>query len=83
MSRRHLCQMQKRERLFAIIEDLKKKGITILYISHKLDEIFRIADRATILRDGSYIMTTTVADITKEELIKNMVGRDVSSYAVD
>ena len=70
------------EKLFAIIEDLKKKGITILYISHKLDEIFRIADRATILRDGTYIMTTKVADITKEELIKNMVGRDVSSYAV-
>lgn len=70
------------EKLFAIIEELKKKGITILYISHKLDEIFRIADRATILRDGAYIMTTKVGDITKEELIKNMVGRDVSSYAV-
>lgn len=70
------------EKLFTIIEELKKKGITILYISHKLDEIFRIADRATILRDGTYIMTTKVSDITKEELIKNMVGRDVSSYAV-
>lgn len=70
------------ERLFEIIEELKGKGITIIFISHKLDEIFQISDRITILRDGGYIETAEVGSITKEELIKKMVGRDVSRYAV-
>ena len=70
------------ETLFEIIEDLKNKGITILYISHKLDEIYQICDRTTILRDGEYIGTYNVADISKPELIQKMVGRDVNSFAV-
>lgn len=68
--------------LFKIIEKLRAKGITILYVSHRLDEIFKICDRITILRDGTYIKTVEVKDITRDELIKNMVGRDVSAYAV-
>ncbi|MGE5604856.1 MAG: sugar ABC transporter ATP-binding protein, partial [Bacteroidota bacterium] len=68
--------------LFDIIAELKKKGITIIYVSHRLDEIFKIADRATVLRDGKYIGTYNVADITREDLIKSMVGRDVSAFAV-
>jgi ribose transport system ATP-binding protein len=70
------------KKLFEIIADLKSKGITILYVSHRLDELFKICDKITILRDGTYIKTADVNDITKDELIKNMVGRDVSAYAV-
>lgn len=69
-------------KLFDIINDLKSKGITILYVSHRLDEIFKICDKATILRDGNYIKTVNIRDTNKEEIIKSMVGRDVSSYAV-
>ena len=70
------------DRLFQTIQMLKSKGITMLYVSHKLDEVFMLADRASILRDGKYIRTCDVAETTKAELIKNMVGRDVSNYAV-
>jgi ABC-type sugar transport system ATPase subunit len=67
--------------LFSIINDLKKNGITILYVSHRLDEVFEICDRATVLRDGKHIDTFNIEDITREQLIKRMVGRDVSAYA--
>lgn len=70
------------EKLFEVINDLRSKGITILYVSHRLDEIFKVCDRITILRDGTYIKSVEVKDITKDELIKNIVGRDVSAYAV-
>lgn len=60
----------------------KCTGITILYVTHRLDEVFQIADRATILRDGGYVGTYDIDKITKQELINNMVGRDVSSFAV-
>lgn len=63
--------------LFKIIDKLKSKGITIIYISHRLDEIFRIADRATILRDGKYITTLDVSKTNKNELITYMVGREI------
>lgn len=68
--------------LMNIIDELKAAGITILYVTHRLDEVFRIADSATVLRDGKYIETMNVADINKEQLINKMVGRDVSSFAV-
>lgn len=70
------------DRLIAIIKELKERGITILYVTHRLDEVFKIADRASILRDGHFICTLNIKDITKEELIRNMVGRDVSAFAV-
>ncbi len=70
------------DKLFKTILELKQKGMTLLYVSHKLDEIFHLADRASILRDGRYILTTDVDKTDKAELIRNMVGRDVSSYAV-
>jgi ABC-type sugar transport system ATPase subunit len=73
--------------LFRIIENLKHKGITIIYISHRLEEIFKIADNLTVLRDGRHIKTTEVASITKHELIKLMVGRELveeyPKYRVD
>lgn len=69
------------ESLLNIIEELKSAGITILYVTHRLDEVFRIADRATILRDGTYVGTYDIKDMTKQQLINKMVGRDVSSFA--
>jgi ribose transport system ATP-binding protein len=65
------------EALFRIIGTLKKKGIGILYISHRLAEIYRIADQVTILRDGRLIQTAAVEDITQVELVNRMVGRDL------
>ncbi|MBU9738994.1 sugar ABC transporter ATP-binding protein [Diplocloster agilis] len=67
--------------LFKIIRDLKAQGITILYISHKMDEIFQICDRASILRDGKYVTTLDMKETTEEDLVQNMVGRDVSMFA--
>lgn len=69
-------------RLLELVVELKNNGITILYITHKLDEVFAVADRASILRDGHYIGTMEIQNTTKAELIRNMVGRDISAYAV-
>ena len=70
------------EKLYEIIRSLKAKGITILFISHKLDELFAICDRVTIFRDGMCIATKEMNETSNEDLIHLMVGRDVSSYAV-
>ena len=69
------------EHFFAIIEKLKAKGVTIIYVSHRLPEIFQICDRVTVFLDGSYVNTFDVDKITKEELIYSMVGRDVGMFA--
>ncbi|WP_319476502.1 sugar ABC transporter ATP-binding protein [Marispirochaeta aestuarii] len=66
------------ELLFKKIEKLKKNGASIIYISHKMDEIFRIADEITILRDGSVIDTRSRDDISIDEVITLMVGRELS-----
>ena len=65
------------EHLFSIIRKLKAEGRSIIYISHKLEEIFEIADELTVLRDGKYICTSRIEDITIEQLISLMVGRDM------
>ena len=69
---------QEVEILFKTIEDLKKKGTGIIYISHKMDEIFRIADDITVLRDGTYVNSWEAKDIDNNTLIKNMVGRELN-----
>ena len=69
------------EALFAVIEKLKKSGVTILYVSHHLEEIFQICDRATVLRDGEFITQLNVKETTREEMIHAMVGRSVASVA--
>src|SRR5699024_1051977 len=66
------------EDLFKIIEDLKKKGVAIIYISHKMDEIFRISDDITVYRDGEYIATDRAANLTQDKVIKLMVGREIT-----
>ncbi|WP_191212393.1 MULTISPECIES: sugar ABC transporter ATP-binding protein [Hungatella] len=69
---------QEVEILFKTIADLKKKGTGIIYISHKMDEIFRIADDITVLRDGTYVNSWEAKDIDNNTLIKNMVGRELN-----
>lgn len=66
-------------RLIRIIEDLRAKGITIIYISHKLDEIFRLCDRVTIMRDGQVIDTKETKDLGRAEMISKMVGRTIEN----
>ena len=65
------------EFLFEVIRLLKASGVTMIYISHKFEETFRIADRVTILRDGEYIGTRTVSETDRDELIQMMVGRSI------
>ncbi|MDD6203766.1 MAG: sugar ABC transporter ATP-binding protein [Firmicutes bacterium] len=63
------------EELFAIMNDLRSKGIGMIYISHRMDEITRISDRVTVMRDGEYVGTLNTADTTKDEIVRMMVGR--------
>jgi ABC-type sugar transport system ATPase subunit len=66
------------ENLFSIIGQLQKRGVSIIYISHRLDEIFAIADRVTVLRDGSRVFEKTVREIDKDMLVQAMVGQELS-----
>lgn len=66
--------------LFKIINDLKADGMGIVYISHRLEEIFEICDRVTVVRDGTYISTKDVKDTNKDELVADMVGRKMGAY---
>ena len=63
------------DQLFLIIESLKKRGVTIIYISHRLEEVFRIANEVTILKDGQLVGTKLIKDLSRGELVKMMVGR--------
>jgi ABC-type sugar transport system ATPase subunit len=65
--------------LFRIIRKLKEEGITIIYISHRLEEIFEIADRVTVMRDGKHIITDDVDNLDRKKLIARMVGRDIEN----
>ena len=64
--------------LFRIINDLKSKGYGIIYISHKLDEIFELSDRITVFRDGKYVDTVLTKETKEDQLIRMMVGRELS-----
>ena len=63
------------EELFKIMNDLRAKGIGMIYISHRMDEINRISDRVTVMRDGEYVGTVNTAEVTKDDIVKMMVGR--------
>ncbi len=69
--------------LFEIIRNLKATGIGIIYVSHRLEELFQIADRVTVLKDGKYVMTADVKDIDKDMIISAMVGRDLDLFGSD
>jgi ABC-type sugar transport system ATPase subunit len=70
---------QEVENLFTIIEDLKSQGIGIIYITHRLDEIFDVAERVMVLRDGQHVGTLDINDVTRDKLIEMMVGRPIES----
>lgn len=71
------------ETLFQIVRDLKKRGVTVIYISHRLEELFEIADRVTVMRDGCYVGTENIADIDRKKLISMMAGHELNeSYPV-
>ena len=65
------------ELLFKLVGNLRKSGVAILFISHRMDEVFRISDRITIFRDGQLISTAATAEVTRESAIRDMVGRDM------
>ncbi len=70
--------------LFAIVKNLREKGVTIIYISHRLEEIFELSDRVTVMRDGQFIKTMQTVDTDQDDLIKLMVGRElVNDYPDD
>jgi ABC-type sugar transport system ATPase subunit len=66
--------------LFAIIRGLRDTGVSIVYISHRLEEIFALCDRVTVIRDGRYISTRNVAETGKDALVADMVGRSMDNY---
>ncbi|NLD60375.1 MAG: sugar ABC transporter ATP-binding protein [Clostridiales bacterium] len=67
------------ECLFDIIANLKERGITVIYISHRMDEIFKIADTVSVLRDGAHIRTLPISEVDREQLISLMVGRELGN----
>lgn len=67
------------QRLFALIRELKRT-CAIVYITHKMDEIYRLADRITVLRDGRQIITAAAGDLPQKELVRHLVGRELSTY---
>lgn len=67
------------EELFEIIQDLKKQGTSIIFISHRIEDIFKVADRVTALRDGIHVGTRDIQKVTVDELVQMMVGREVKN----
>ena len=66
-------------RLFDVVRRLKRRGVGIVYISHRMDEIFAIGDRVTVLRDGAYVGARQVAETNAAELVQMMVGRRIDN----
>ncbi len=65
------------ENLFKVVNSLREKGVSIVYISHRMEEIFELCDRITILRDGTYIDTKYIKDITMDDIVQMMIGREI------
>src|SRR5271157_773514 len=70
------------DRLFEIILTMKRQGVAVLYVSHRLNEVFRIADRVTVLRDGSRVDTRPLADLSEDDVVTMMLGRALARQAV-
>lgn len=74
--------LKETQRLFDIIRRLQGKGVAIIYISHKMDEIFEISDHITVIRDGRYIDTVPTSQTSSEEVVRKMVGRSIEQFYV-
>ncbi len=70
------------DNLFELLEDLKKRGVTLIYVSHKLEEVYRIADRISVMRDGKLMGTRKTAELERRELVRMMIGRDVREQRI-
>ena len=68
------------DKLFEIIKELRSRGVCIIYVSHRLEEIFRICDRITVLKDGKNVDTVSVSEVNEEKLVKMMIGRDMENF---
>ena len=68
------------ERLFALVRQLRAEGIALIYISHRMAEVYELSDRVSVLRDGSYVGTLTRDELSADSLVKMMIGRDISSF---
>ena len=66
------------QNLYRLVKQLKDEGVTVIYISHRLEELFEICDRVSVLRDGQYVTTVNIEETSKDDLIKYMVGRELS-----
>ena len=71
------------KKLFSIVNDLKEKGVSFVYISHKMDEVFEICDEVSVLRDGNMVLTKAIKDTNMNELISAMVGRSLDKRFPD
>lgn len=67
------------ETLLRVIKDLKSKGITVIYISHRLEELFRVGDRVTVLRDGAFVGTRKLSEMTQDDLVEMIIGYSISN----
>ena len=68
------------EKLFKVLRQLRAEGIGIVYISHRMNEVFSLCDRVTVLRDGSIVMTEDIKNVTEDKVITSMVGREISDF---
>jgi ABC-type sugar transport system ATPase subunit len=68
------------ERLFELIEQLRRRGVTIIYVSHRMPEVLRLCDRVTVLRDGKYVGTLEKSEATQSSVVRMMIGRDIEAY---
>jgi ABC-type sugar transport system ATPase subunit len=68
------------QRLFELIEDLSRRGVTMIYVSHRMPEVFRLCDRISVLRDGRYVGTLDRAEATQDKVVQMMIGRSVDAY---
>ena len=68
------------ENLYKTVDKLKEMGISVIYVSHRMEELFRLCDRVTVLRDGEYVGTREIKDITEDDLVSMMVGRTIAEH---
>ena len=68
------------ERLFAIVRQTRERGVAVLFVSHRLEEVFQLCDRATVLRDGRHVITAPTSELDAPTLVRHMVGRAVSLF---
>jgi rhamnose transport system ATP-binding protein len=70
------------DRLFEVVNGLKRKGVSIIFISHRLEEVRHVADDVTVMRDGEHVITTRAAELSEEDMVRHMVGRELKSLFI-